>query len=77
MYSNIYAHERKGGKPSFRRRIVYMRCLLGLEADLFYVHLSSELLLKSELNLMKNDINFMTLRAIKLEYKGNSVFIIF
>jgi len=66
MYSNIYVHERKGGKPSFRRRIVYMRCILGLEADLFYVHLSSELLLKRALILMNNDIKFMSLRATKI-----------
>jgi hypothetical protein len=66
MYSNIYVRERKGGKPSFIRRIVCMRCILGLEADLFYVHLSSELLLKSELNLMKNDIKFMSLMATKI-----------
>jgi hypothetical protein len=43
MYSNIYVQERKGRKPSFRRRIVHMRGMLRLEADLIYVLLSPDL----------------------------------
>jgi hypothetical protein len=66
MYSNIYVNERKGGKLSFRRRSVYMSCVLRLEADLFYVRLSSELLLKSELILLRNVIKFMSLRATEI-----------
>jgi len=46
-----------------------MKCVLRFKADLFDVHLSSDLLLKSELILMKNDKKFKSSRATKI-YRG-------